>query len=228
MIRSFLLLFPFFAANTFAQSNCLLLNQSTSAGDRIVSEQRNTYNQDGKITEEWRLNTEGLGQTYTSKKTFEYNGKGYLTKITEYLNDEFKTVKNLNYNNLGKLISETQSNEPTSAKAFTFQTTQDGVSEKLFYDNANGISGKEISIKNERGDIVRYEIRNALGEVNHATSYLYNESNQVIYTLKDDVAGHMKEETYTHYNSSGLMDVDSTFLNKKLIGKTYMSIPMVS
>jgi hypothetical protein len=190
------------------------------ARDRIVSEQRNSYNPEGKITEEWRLNSVDLDQTYTSKKTFEYNDKGYLIKITDYLNDEFRTVKNLNYNNLGKLISETQSNEPSGTKALTFQISLNGTSEKLFYGNANEVTGKEISIKNEKGDIIRYEIRNAQGEVNHATSYLYNDLNQAIYVLKDDVVGHMKEETHSSYNSSRLIDIDSTFLNKRLIGKT--------
>jgi uncharacterized protein (DUF4213/DUF364 family) len=220
MTRYILVLIILTSSNSFAQSNCLLVNQKTLAGDQIVSEQRNTYNETGKILEEWKLNSVGIGQTYTSKIVFEYNGKGYLTKISEFLNNEFKNEKTRTYDNLGRLISETQSNDPAGVRILNTLTSLNGISQKLYFDENNDISGKEITIKNSENQVVKYEIRNAKDQVNHSVEYQYNDLNKEIYVLKDDVAGHIKEEKHFGYDNIGMVIKDSTYLNNNLNGKT--------
>ena len=144
MIRYFAILSFLSFSSSFAQSNCLLVNQIALAGDQVVSEQRNIYNELGKIIEEWSLNSVGLGQTYTSKKVYEYNGKGYLSKISEYLNDGFKSSKTLLYDNLGRLVSETQNND---ARALNTLTSENGTSQKLYFDENGIVRAKRLPLK---------------------------------------------------------------------------------
>jgi hypothetical protein len=217
MMRYFPIILFLSFSSSFAQPNCLLVNLTVSASDRVVSEQRNTYNEAGRIIEEWKLNSVGLGQTYTSKKVFEYNAKGYLSKVSDYLNGEFKSSNSLFYDNLGSLVSETQNNE---TRALNTLTTENGRSQKLFFNENGTVSGKEVVIKNSEGKLTNYEIRNGNDVVNHAVEYQYNGNNQEVYILKDDVAGHMKEETHFQYDDNAKLIKDSTYLNSNLNGKT--------
>ncbi|WP_162628235.1 hypothetical protein [Arcticibacterium luteifluviistationis] len=203
-----------------AQSDCLLTTSTTSTAKGLESQVKNTYNLENKLTEESKEILASANGSYTTKKTFEYNPKGYLSKTTEYLNDKVTSVKNRTYDNLGKLISETEGLETTGQNIINRLTTSGTSSIKLYYGENNTISGTEIIEKDASGNVTKHNVLNSENKVNSSKEFRFNEESKTVYAKNNDVVGGMIQETFTDYGSQGQISKDSTYLNNTLIAKT--------
>ena len=217
------ILIPFlFIGSAHAQTDCLLLQQkSVNKNGQTDFLLLNSYNSEGQIIEENSTITDFQG-TYSEKNIFEYTAKGYLSKVSNFHNDVFSSAKINSYNNLGQLIAVTETTDPNELKTNNTLTTSSLNSEKLFFAEDNTISAKETTTKNKNGQILNYEIRNGAGIVNHAKEFTYSPEGDKTYEKRNDVVGRMVEEIFTSYNtSSGKIEKDSTYLNSKLVGRTF-------
>lgn len=206
------------AAN--GQSDCLLTESSTSNAKGLESQLTNTFNSEKKIIEEFKQVFSSPNGSYTQRKTFDYNAKGYLSKTTEFVNDVVKSVKNRTYDNLGNLISETEGLETSGTNIINKLTTSGTGSVKLYFGENNTVSGTEIIEKDASGNVITHNVLNSENRVNSSKEYRYNNESKIIYSKNDDVVGEMLEETFTDYNAQGQISKDSTYLNEKLIAKT--------
>lgn len=206
------------AAN--GQSDCLLTESSTSNTKGLESQLTNTFNSEKKIIEEFKQVFSSPNGSYTQRKTFDYNAKGYLSKTTEFVNDEVKSVKNRTYDNLGNLISETEGLESSGTNIINKLTTSGTGSVKLYFGENNTVSGTEIIEKDASGNVITHNVLNSENRVNSSKEYRYNNESKIIYSKNDDVVGEMLEETFTDYNAQGQISKDSTYLNENLIAKT--------
>ncbi len=217
---SYLVLLVLSTAAANAQSDCLLIESATSTSKGLESQLKNTFNNANKITEEYRQILASPNGSYTQKKTFEYNAKGYLSKTTEYINDAVKSVKNRTYDNLGNLISETEGLETNGANLINRLTTSGTGSVKLYFGENNVISGTEIIEKDASGNVTKHNVLNSDNKLNSSKEYRYDNESKTVYAKNNDVVGGMLEETYTDYNANGQISKDSTYLNNTLIAKT--------
>ncbi len=214
-------LFLLLAGFASAQSDCqLLTQQSVNKNGQILFQLTNSYNSEGKLIEEHKAVSQHLQGTYTERKVYEYNAKGYLSKISSFHNEAFKSAKFRSYNNLGELIAETETTDLSETKTNNVLTTSNLNSEKLYFAEDNSISAREVTKKNENGQILTYEIKSGAGVVNHSKEFRYSSSGKETYERRDDLIGNMSEEILTSYMSNGNIEKDSTYLNGKLIGKT--------
>ncbi|MFT5884069.1 MAG: antitoxin component YwqK of YwqJK toxin-antitoxin module [Arcticibacterium sp.] len=219
---SYILISFLFIGSAHAQADCLLLQQeSVNKNGQTDFLLLNSYNSEGQIIKENRTITDFQG-TYSEKNIFEYTAKGYLSKVSNFHNDVFRSAKINNYNNLGQLLAVTETTDPNELNTNNTLTTSSLNSEKLFFAEDNTISAKETTTKNKNGQILNYEISNGAGMVNHSKEFTYSPDGDKTYEKRNDVVGGMVEEIFTSYNtSSGKIEKDSTYLNGKLIGRTF-------
>ncbi|MFT7436715.1 MAG: hypothetical protein ACI8UX_002517 [Psychromonas sp.] len=204
-----------------AQNDCSLIKQeSVNKNGKTDFLLLKSYNLEGQIIEE-NTTTTGFQGSNSEKTIFEYNAKGYLSKVSAFHNETFRSAKIYNYNNLGQLIAITETTDPNEIKTNNKLTTSRLNSEKLFFAEDNSISARVTTTKNENGQILNYEIRNGSGEINHSKEFIYSQTGEKTYEKRNDVVGGMVEEIVTSYNSSnGNIEKDSTYLNGKLIRRT--------
>lgn len=205
----------------YTQSDCLLLHHQNTSGDIIILDQRNAYNEEGKLLEEIKVNNSAYDGAYSTKRVFEYNQKGFLTKVTQYLNDTFKSATFYTYDGRGNLINESESNDPSGVNNIRSQLQNlNGKSEKTFFEEDGKVSGTEISQKNAEGKLLSYELRNGNGQLMQELVNQYNNAGKPVYEKRNDAVGHMIHETFSKYDAQNRIMADSTLLNGKMVGKT--------
>ncbi len=217
----FVLSIIFFGLSASAQNACQLLTHRSEVNGNLELEQKNTYNSEGKITEDWKAYVTHYGDAYTQKTIFQYDEKGFLIKETFYRNDEIEKVKAYVYDGRGNIISVTESKGETSQLIPMNKYSLNGnSSEKVFFEKDGSVSGKEIDQKNSDGKLILHQIVNSEGKVNHSSEYTYNAKGTKTYQKLNDVAGNMIEETFYKINENEKVSVDSTFLNNQLIARS--------
>ncbi|UBM57705.1 hypothetical protein LAG90_12870 [Marinilongibacter aquaticus] len=204
------------------QSDCRLISFLSTVHGQSEVDQKNTYDADNRLVKTVKILTDSHANSKTETTIYTYNAKGLLTEKTELVDDVFRVKHNYKYNARGELISETESNKPDGSISLNQLLSLDNRTEKSFFESDGSVSGSEIRETNDKGDLVKFEIRNAEGQLYHLTENKFDDSGKQVYQLNDDVLGKMKEETFSTFGADGKKMADSVFLNQQLIGrKTY-------
>ncbi len=190
----------------------------------MILDQRNSYNADGKITEEVKVHQSPYDGAYSTKRVFEYNEKGFLVKVTQFHNDAFRSATFYRYDGRGRLIDEFESTDPTGVTGIR-SLVQDvnGATEKVYYEGEGVISGKEISTKDAEGRLLTYELHGRNNELMSQLINTYNPNGQLLYQKRNDVVGKMIHETYSRFDGQLRILADSTFLNGQVVSQTKFS-----
>ncbi|SOE21923.1 hypothetical protein SAMN06298216_2373 [Spirosomataceae bacterium TFI 002] len=204
-----LLLLPIFV---FAQQEqCKLTKTSSYVGETLQFEFTYTYNSQGKILTEKEFRTEGPG-SFTLGKTYTYNEKGFVSKITSTQNGDFRSNTFREYDKLGNMISEVESttevSEPLNRVAILGNSR-----EKLFYEKNGTVGAREVEVKDVDGNVILKEIRGPQGELYSAVSTKYNSKKEVTYSKSNDVVGNLIEEKYYQFDAGQKLVKDSTAIN---------------
>lgn len=211
-----LLLFPLFVCAQ--QQQCKLTKTSSFVGDNLQFEFTYTYNTEGKLLSEKEFRKESQG-SYELGKTYEYNEKGFVSKITNTLNGEFRSNTLRQYDRLGNMISEvestSQASEPLNRVAVLGNNR-----EKLFYENDGTVGAREIEVKDVDGNIVLKEIRGSQGQLFSAVSKKFNAKGEVTYSKSNDVVGQLIEEKFYQFDSNQKLLKDSTAINGVINART--------
>ena len=208
-------------ALVWGQSDCLLLRHQNTSNGVIILDQRNSYNNNGQITEEIKVHQSPYDGAYSTNRVFEYNEKGFLIKVTQYHNETFKSATFFRYDGRGRLSDERESTDPAGTNEIRSLTQEvNGAFEKAYFENNGQQSGKEVTTKDPSGKILRYELRGRNNELMQELVNTYNEAGKPLYQKRNDVVGNMIHETYSRYNARSEILADSTFLNGKMIGQT--------
>lgn len=204
-----LILIPVFA---FAQKDpCKITKTSSFAGDNLEFEFTYTYNSNGDLVAEKEFRTVSQG-TYTLGRAYEYNEKGYLSKVTNTQNGEFRSAIFKEYNKLGDLVSEIESTDEV-LKPLNRVAVLGNNKEKLFYEKDGSVSGREIEVKDSNGNILLKEIRGNENQLYHSYENIYNDQGKLSRSKNVDVVGGLTEERLFQFSSSGQLIQDSTLIN---------------
>lgn len=211
-----LLFVPFFA---FAQNrDCLLNSHKSTVNGNLEFEILRTYDAEGKIIS--KLETRAIsGGTYTSEEKYAYNAKGYLSKVSTFQNNELRFEKDLTYNNLGQLISETES-RPGQTTPINRVSVLANQNEKLYYELDGSVSGREVEQKNAQGLVTFKELRGNENQLYHSTEKEFSENGAPLYSKNVDVLGQLTEERFWEYNEQGKLLKDSTLINENVQRRT--------
>jgi hypothetical protein len=206
-----LLLIPCFV---WAQKDpCKLVKTMSKSSEKVDFEFTYTYNSKGDLSnkKEFRSLSDG---SYVQERDFEYNEKGYVSKITNKLNGQFRTAVFKEYNNLGVLVSEVESREESQSDLPINKVSTLGNSrEKLYYENDGSVGSREKEIKDSKGNILLKEIRGAENQLYHSYEKTYNAKGEVTYSKSIDVVGDVIEEHFYEFNAKNKVEKDSVTVN---------------
>lgn len=211
-----LLFFPLFVCGQ--ESACKLTKTSSFVGENLQFEFTYFYDTSGKLLSEKEIRSESQG-TYELGRNYEYNEKGFLSKITNTLNGVFHSNILREYDRLGNMVSEVESttntNEPSNRVAILGNNR-----EKLFYEDNGSVGAREIEVKDNDGNIILKEIRGSQGELFSAINKSYSAEGNLTYSKSNDIVGKLIEETFYEYDASKKLIKDSTALNGQINART--------
>ncbi len=201
------------------QNNCLESKLLSYSKGTLEWQNSKTYDKKGNLIEDRRDNYAQNG-VYSSKKVYEYDGKGRVSKITDFLNDAVTQSVSKEYDNLGNLIREVSSNNK-SAQPLNRVSILGNSREQLFYESDGKVSGREIQEFDKNGQLTLKELRGDQNKLYQTTENTYNSAGQIVKVKRVDVVGNMTEEIFTNYDGKGNILSDSSLTNGNVSAFTF-------
>lgn len=197
------------------QKSCVLLKHSSSSLNKLEYEISYKYLPNGSLASEEKVEWTNTGDVSNSQKVYNYSGKNKLSSITHLLNNEFQKTVYYVFDKKDNQVDEYTSFNPQPVVKNPVTIASNGNLTKNFYDESGKITGKELKEYNATGNLLKREIRDA--DDNVAFSYTFNYTGNTLKAKsKFDQVGKIEEVNRYAYNSQGLLEADSTFVNGML------------
>lgn len=196
---------------TFAQNNrCFIIEAITTQNNQTSSKVLSDYDKFGNV-----LSKETIqyfdGIPASSKVTHQYNAQNKPIKTDFYFKNQLTRTINRQYDNAGKLLSESEGKDQ---KVNNPTTRIDNKYEQVFLNDNGSVLGKQIlEISPETEIITKY---NAQNNIISSEKKIFSTSGKLVENQFEDILGKVKKTEKYQYNASGEITRKEDYLSDVL------------
>jgi hypothetical protein len=196
---------------TFAQSDrCFITEAITTQNNQTLSRVLSDYDKFGNVLSKETIQYfDGIG--VSSKITYQYNSQNKAIKTEHYFKNQLTRTINRQYDNAGKLLSES---EGKNNKVHNLTTKTDNKYEQVFLNDDGSVLGKQVSdINPEIETITKYNAQNNILSIDKK---ILSTSGKLVENQFEDLLGKVKKTEKYQYNLLGDITKKEEYLSDLL------------